>query len=68
MKHIQTIETRDLCQSAKNGGCVPDLLPVCLQDQLRYCQSGLREEEQRLSCENHGAALAGRHFWRRDQI
>ena len=21
MKHIQTIETRDLCQSAKNGGC-----------------------------------------------
>ena len=54
MKHIQTIETRDLCQS--------------LQDQLRYCQSGLREEEQRLSCENHGAALAGRHFWRRDQI
>ena len=20
MKHIQTIETRDLCQSAKNGG------------------------------------------------
>ena len=64
MKHIQTIETRDLCQSAKNGG----LLPVCLQDQLWYCQSGLREEEQRLSCENHGAALAGRHFWRRDQI
>ena len=80
MKHIQTIETRDLCQSAKNGGGgggptpppptrrVPDILPVCLQDQLRYCQSGLREEEQRLSCENHGAALAGRHFWRRDQI
>ena len=60
MKHIQTIETRDLCQSAKNGGCG--------EDQLRYCQSGLREEEQRLSCENHGAALAGRHFWRRDQI
>ena len=21
MKYIQTIETRDLCQSAKNGGC-----------------------------------------------
>ena len=21
MKHIQTIETRNLCQSAKNGGC-----------------------------------------------
>ena len=21
MKHIDTIETRDLCQSAKNGGC-----------------------------------------------
>ena len=21
MKHIQTIETRDLCQSAKNVGC-----------------------------------------------
>ncbi len=21
MKHIQSIETRDLCQSAKNGGC-----------------------------------------------
>ena len=68
MKHIQTIETRDLCQSAKNGGCGECLLPVCLQDQLRYCQSGLREEEQRLSRENHGAALAGRHFWRRDQI
>ena len=21
MKHIQTIETRNLCESAKNGGC-----------------------------------------------
>ena len=21
MKHIQTLETRDLCESAKNGGC-----------------------------------------------
>ena len=21
MKHINTIETRDLCESAKNGGC-----------------------------------------------
>ena len=21
MKHIQTISTRDLCESAKNGGC-----------------------------------------------
>lgn len=21
MKHINTIKTRDLCQSAKNGGC-----------------------------------------------
>ena len=69
MKHIQTIETRDLCQRQERRlRRVPDLLPVCLQDQLRYCQSGLREEEQRLSCENHGAALAGRHFWRRDQI
>ncbi|HCP52091.1 MAG TPA: six-cysteine peptide SCIFF, partial [Ruminococcaceae bacterium] len=21
MKHIQTLETRNLCESAKNGGC-----------------------------------------------
>ena len=21
MKHIQTLNTRDLCESAKNGGC-----------------------------------------------
>ena len=59
MKHIQTIETRDLCAERQERRLrrVPDLLPVCLQDQLRYCQSGLREEEtKRLSCENHGAA------------
>ena len=60
MKHIQTIETRDLCAERQERRLrrVPDLLPVCLQDQLRCCQSGLRERRTtKLSRENHGAAL-----------
>ena len=42
MKHIQTLETRNLCESAKNGGC-GEFLPVCLQDELRHCKPAVRE-------------------------
>ena len=31
MKHIQTIETRDLCQSAKNGGCKMHEYPIIIR-------------------------------------
>ena len=44
MEHIKTIETRNLCDSAANGGC---FLPVRLQDQLRHRQPGLRERKVR---------------------
>ena len=30
MKHINTIETRDLCESAKKGGCGECRLPASL--------------------------------------
>ena len=33
MERIKTLETRNLCESAKNGGRLrrmPDLMPVCL--------------------------------------
>ena len=44
MERIKTLDTRNLCESAKNGGCgVPDFLPVRLQDQLRRGQSEVRE-------------------------
>ena len=68
MKHIQTIETRDLCQSAKNGGC-GECQTSCQSACKTSCgiaNQACEKTEQRLSCENHGAALAGRHFWRRD--
>ena len=33
MKHINTIKTRDLCESAKNGGCgVPSPSVRCFED------------------------------------
>ena len=37
MKHIQTLETRDMAKSLRDGGCgeCRDLLPERLQDQLR---------------------------------
>ena len=46
MKHIQTIETRDLCQSAKNGGCgeCQTSCQSALQDQLRRGQPEVRKE------------------------
>ena len=29
MKHIQTLETRNLCESAKNGGCQTSCQSAC---------------------------------------
>ena len=58
MKHIKTLNTRNLCESAKKGGCGEcqtscqsacktscGIATVCLQDQLRHCQSAVREQE-----------------------
>ena len=36
MKHIQTLNTRDMAKSLQNGGCG--------ECQLRHCQPALREE------------------------
>ena len=48
MKRIKTLETRNLCASAKNGGCgeCQDLLPERLQDQLRRGEPALREHSE----------------------
>ena len=48
MKHIQTLETRDMAKSLLNGGCgeCQTSLPERLQDQLRHCQPALREDRQ----------------------
>ena len=45
MKHIQTIETRDLCQSAKNGCC-----GVCQTSCQSACMTSCGFANQ--ACEN----------------
>ena len=30
---------------------VPDIMPVCLQDKLRYRKSAVREQEQVITCQ-----------------
>ena len=45
MERIKTLETRDMCESAKNGGC-GECLPVRLQDKLRRGQPEMRERRE----------------------
>ena len=54
MKHIQTLNTRDLCESAKNGGCgecqtscqsaCKTSCGIANQKWLRYRQPEVREQ------------------------
>ena len=50
MKHIKTLNTREYPQSVRERQKgrlrrMPDVLPVRLQDQLRHCQSAVREQK-----------------------
>ena len=45
MKHIQTLETRDMVKSLQNGGCgeCQTSCQSACQDQLRHREPALRE-------------------------
>ena len=44
MKHIQTLNTRDMAKSLQNGGCGECQTSCQSACKLRHCQPALREE------------------------
>ena len=60
MKPIKTLETKNLCESAKKGGC-GECQTSCQSACKTSCGIANQQEEQQITAES--AAVIGRHFY-----